>query len=49
VAKVAWWSAVLPARTTFLYIVFGVRSLYIPGLRLWRETFDEPDVVISLI
>jgi hypothetical protein len=43
------WSAVLPARFMFWYIVIGACLLFITGVGLWRETFDEPDVIAQML
>lgn len=48
VAKVAW-SAVVPGRTMFWCIVISVCLMCKPGVNLWREMFDEPDVIVGTL
>jgi hypothetical protein len=43
------WSAVVPARITFWNVVISVCLLCKPGVDLWRETFDDPDVVAQML
>jgi hypothetical protein len=43
------WSAVVPARITFWNVVISVCLLCKPGVDLWRETFDDPDVIAQML